>query len=36
MAAGAALFLSTIAAEDDTDALHARISELLTRAVLGD
>jgi AcrR family transcriptional regulator len=36
MAAGAALFLSTIAAEDDTDALHTRISELLTRAVLGD
>lgn len=33
MAAGAALFLSTVAREDDTDALHTRISELLTAAV---
>jgi hypothetical protein len=36
MAAGAALFLSTIATEDDTDAMHARISSLLTRAVLDE
>jgi AcrR family transcriptional regulator len=33
MAAGAALFLSTIAVEDDTEALHDRISGLLTAAV---
>lgn len=32
MAAGAALFLSTIAVEDDTDALRARISGLLVDA----
>jgi AcrR family transcriptional regulator len=32
MAAGAALFLSTIAVEDDTDALHARVADLLIDA----
>lgn len=35
MAAGSALFLSSIAREDDTDALHARILDILTQAVLG-
>lgn len=35
MAAGAALFLSTVAVEDDTDALHRRIASLLTDAVAG-
>jgi AcrR family transcriptional regulator len=35
MAAGAALFLSTIAIEDDDAALHARISKMLAEAVLG-
>jgi AcrR family transcriptional regulator len=33
MAAGAALFLSTVAADDDTDTLHRRIAELLIDAV---
>ncbi|WP_163719516.1 TetR/AcrR family transcriptional regulator [Mycobacterium bourgelatii] len=33
MAAGAALFLTTIAVEDDTDALHARVAGFLTDAV---
>jgi AcrR family transcriptional regulator len=33
MAAGAALFLTTVAAEDDTDALHARVAEILIAAV---
>jgi AcrR family transcriptional regulator len=33
MAAGAALFLTTIAVEDDTDALHARVAEILIAAV---
>lgn len=33
MAAGAALFLSTVAVEDDTEHLHRRIAELLTDAV---
>lgn len=33
MAAGAALFLSTIATEDDTDVLHARVAEILAAAV---
>ncbi|BBY18756.1 hypothetical protein MLIT_43480 [Mycolicibacterium litorale] len=33
MAAGAALFLSTVAVEDDTDEVHQRISRLLTAAV---
>jgi AcrR family transcriptional regulator len=33
MAAGAALFMTTVAAEDDSDALRSRISELLVRAV---
>ncbi|OBK25834.1 TetR family transcriptional regulator [Mycobacterium asiaticum] len=33
MAAGAALFLTTIAVEDDTEALHARIARILTDAV---
>ncbi|AFM15983.1 transcriptional regulator [Mycolicibacterium chubuense NBB4] len=33
MAAGAALFLSTVAAEDDTDALRDRIAELLSAGV---
>lgn len=33
MAAGAALFLSTVAVEDDTDAVHQRIAQLLTAAV---
>lgn len=33
MAAGAALFLSAIATEDDTDALHARVAEILAAAV---
>ncbi|OBB54524.1 TetR/AcrR family transcriptional regulator [Mycolicibacterium monacense] len=35
MAAGAALFLSTVAVEDDTDAIHHRIASLLTEAVTG-
>jgi AcrR family transcriptional regulator len=35
MAAGAALFLSTIAVEDDTDALHDRVAGLLIEAVSG-
>lgn len=35
MAAGAALFLSTVAVEDDTDALHHRIASLRTEAVTG-
>lgn len=33
MAAGTALFLSTIAVEDDTEALHARLVGILTAAV---
>jgi AcrR family transcriptional regulator len=33
MAAGAALFLTTIAVEDDTDALHAWVAGLLIEAV---
>ncbi|HEY9266803.1 MAG TPA: helix-turn-helix domain-containing protein [Mycobacterium sp.] len=33
MAAGAALFLSAIATEDDTDELHARVAEILAAAV---
>lgn len=33
MAAGAALFLTTIATQDDTDALHARIADILIAAV---
>lgn len=33
MAAGASLFLSIIATEDDTDAIHRRIVELLLRSV---
>lgn len=33
MAAGAALFLTTIAVDDDTDALHARVAGFLTDAV---
>jgi AcrR family transcriptional regulator len=33
MAAGAALFTSTVAAEDDSDALHARVAEILVAAV---
>ncbi|QZA15381.1 TetR/AcrR family transcriptional regulator [Mycolicibacterium holsaticum DSM 44478 = JCM 12374] len=33
MAAGAALFLTTVAVEDDTDELHARIAGILTDAV---
>jgi AcrR family transcriptional regulator len=33
MAAGGALFMSTVAVEDNTDALQARIAELLTVAV---
>jgi AcrR family transcriptional regulator len=33
LAAGAALFLSTVAVDDDTDTLHRRIAELLTDAV---
>lgn len=36
MAAGAALFLTTVAVEDDTDELHARISGILTDAVSGE
>ncbi len=35
MAAGAALFLTTVAVEDDTDELHARICGILTDAVSG-
>jgi AcrR family transcriptional regulator len=34
MAAGAALFLTTIAVEDDTEALHARIVAILAAAVV--
>ncbi|GJF09268.1 hypothetical protein NGTWS0302_23370 [Mycolicibacterium cyprinidarum] len=34
MAAGAAMFLTTIAVEDDTEALHARIVDILTVAVV--
>lgn len=34
MAAGAALFLSTIATENDTEALHSRIAEILIAAVV--
>ncbi len=33
MAAGAALFVTTIAVEDDSDALRNRIAQLLTRAI---
>lgn len=33
MAAGAAMFLSTVAVEDDTDTVHDRIAGLLTDAV---
>jgi AcrR family transcriptional regulator len=33
MAAGAALFLSIIGVEDDTDDVHARIGELLARSI---
>ena len=33
MAAGSALFLTTIGVEDDTDALHARVARILTAAV---
>lgn len=33
MAAGAALFLTTIATEDDTDELHAKVAEILVAAV---
>ncbi|MCZ4278355.1 TetR/AcrR family transcriptional regulator [Rhodococcoides yunnanense] len=33
MAAGASLFLSTVATEDDTDAVHARIGELLLASI---
>lgn len=33
MAAGAALFLTTIAVEDDTEALHARVVDILTASV---
>ncbi|WP_006246480.1 TetR family transcriptional regulator [Mycolicibacterium tusciae] len=33
MAAGAALFLTTVAAEDDSDALHAQIRGILREAV---
>ncbi|WP_422747640.1 helix-turn-helix domain-containing protein [Mycobacterium sp. WMMD1722] len=33
MAAGAALFTTTVAVEDDTDALRRRIAELLTAAI---
>jgi AcrR family transcriptional regulator len=33
MAAGAALFTSTVAVEDDSDALHARVAEILVAAV---
>lgn len=33
MAAGAALFVTTIAVEDDTDALRSRIAQLLTTAI---
>ncbi|GAB3221648.1 TetR/AcrR family transcriptional regulator [Mycolicibacterium hippocampi] len=33
MAAGAALFLTTIATEDDTDELHANVAEILVAAV---
>lgn len=33
MGVGAALLLSTVALEDDTDALHARVIEVLTSAV---
>ncbi|MGE2725951.1 helix-turn-helix domain-containing protein [Mycolicibacterium pulveris] len=36
MAAGAALFLTTVAVEDDTDELHARISRILTDGVSGE
>jgi AcrR family transcriptional regulator len=35
MAAGAALFLTTIAVEDDTDGLHARIAEILGNVAAG-
>ncbi|MCT7657778.1 TetR/AcrR family transcriptional regulator [Mycobacterium deserti] len=34
MAAGAALFLTTVALEDDTDALHARITGILSEAAV--
>ncbi|WP_199254122.1 TetR/AcrR family transcriptional regulator [Mycolicibacterium mengxianglii] len=33
MASGAALFLTTVAVDDDTDMLHARIVDILTAAV---
>lgn len=33
MAAGAALFLTTVAVEDDTDELHDRIAQILAEAV---
>nr|WP_296765178.1 hypothetical protein [Rhodococcus sp. (in: high G+C Gram-positive bacteria)] len=33
MDAGAALFLSIIGVEDDTDDVHARIGELLARSI---
>jgi AcrR family transcriptional regulator len=35
MAAGAALFLTTVAVEDDTDALHARIAGILGQVAAG-
>jgi AcrR family transcriptional regulator len=35
MAAGAALFLSTVATEDNSDAVRDRITELLTAAITG-
>jgi AcrR family transcriptional regulator len=35
MAAGAALFLTTVAVEDDTDELHGRIAGILNEAVGG-
>lgn len=35
MAAGAALFLNTVAVEDDTDALNARIGSILSQVVTG-
>lgn len=33
MAAGAALFLTTVAVDDDTDELHDRIAQILAEAV---
>ncbi|KUI28913.1 TetR family transcriptional regulator [Mycobacterium sp. IS-1742] len=36
LAAGAALLLSTVAVEDDTDVVHRRIAALLTDAVAGE